>query len=67
MPVKDMQGYFDLLSELELIRWRNDKGAVVLLVDIGMDAETRLLCEKEAEENPIIVLCNPEEVVHIIQ
>lgn len=67
VPICDTAGYFDLMAELELIRWRNEKHAVVLAVDTGMDAQTSELCAKAAEENPCILLCKPEELVYIIQ
>lgn len=67
VPICDAEGYFDLMAELELIRWRNEKRAVVLAVDTDMDMQTRALCEKAAEENSCIVLCKPEEIAYIIR
>lgn len=67
VPVGDIEGYYDLLSELELIRWHNERHPIVMIVDIGMDQETRQMCEKEVLENPFLILCKPEEVACIIQ
>lgn len=67
VTIHNTAGYFDLMAELELIRWHNDKHAIVLAVDTGMDEQTRMLCEKTAEENSIVILCKPEEVAYIIQ
>ena len=67
VPVNDIEGYYDLMSELELIRWHNERNPVVLAVDNGMDEQTLELCKKVAEETPFMILCKPEEAAYIIR
>lgn len=67
VPVQNIDGYYDLVSEIELIRWHNDRNPILLVIDLGMDTFTKQLCEKAAEENPFIIFCKPEEAAYIIK
>lgn len=66
VPVKDLDGYFDVMAEFELIRRYDEKNTVVFALDIGMDAETRQLCDKEAESNPSLIVCGTQEFCNIL-
>lgn len=51
-----------LRSAYERVQWLPDREAKVLVVDCGMDDETRRICEITAFDFPEIQLCFPEEI-----
>lgn len=55
-----------LRSACERIRWLPDGKTELIVVDCGMDEETRRICEMACLDLPEIRLCRPDEVSKII-
>jgi hypothetical protein len=51
-----------LRSAYERVQWLPDRAVQVLVVDCGMDDETRRICELTVFDLPEIQLCFPEEI-----
>lgn len=61
----DEEAELALRSASERVKWMSG-GAELLLVDRGMDEETRKICDLASEEMPELRLCRPDEVEKII-
>ncbi len=57
----DEQAEASLRSAVERSKWL-DYHAQVFCVDLGMDEETRKVCELVCRENRNLVLCTPDEL-----
>lgn len=55
-----------LRSACERIRWIPDSNAELIVIDRGMDEETRQICKTACLDLPEIYLCRPDEVSKII-
>ncbi|MCI1964671.1 MAG: hypothetical protein LKJ17_00845 [Oscillospiraceae bacterium] len=55
-----------LRSACERLRWMPDRQAELIVVDCGMDEETRRICELTCFDLPEICLCRPDEVNNIL-
>ncbi|MVB13010.1 hypothetical protein CAFE_37630 [Caprobacter fermentans] len=66
MTGHDEEAELVLRSACERIKWFPDSAAQLLVVDCGMDEETRRICEIACYELPEIRLCRPDEVQKIL-
>ena len=66
MSGHDEEAELVLRSAQERVKWLGSSEAQVLLVDRGMDEETRKICDSAAAEMPELRLCRPDEVEKII-
>lgn len=65
--ILSMQGHeeeaeLEIRSACERARWLPDSEVQVLVVDSGMDEETREICEIACCDMPEVRLCSPEEI-----
>lgn len=66
MSGHDEEAELVLRSACERVKWLGGGEAELLLIDCGMDEETRRLCDFAAGELPELRLCRPDEVEKII-
>lgn len=57
----DEQAEFSLRSAVERSKWL-EHHAKIFCVDLGMDEETRAVCEMICKENANLILCTPGEL-----
>ena len=62
----DEEAELVLRSAGERVKWLGSAEAELLLIDCGMDEETRRICDAAAGEMPELRLCRPDEVEQII-
>lgn len=62
----DEEAELVLRSACERVRWLPGGGAELLLVDCGMDEETRRICDMTCADLPELQFCRPDEVGKII-
>lgn len=55
-----------LRSACERVRWIPDNQTELIVIDRGMDEETRKICEMACDDLPEIHFCRPNEVLQII-
>ena len=66
MDGHDEEAELVLRSACERVRWLPGGGAEVLVIDCGMDEETRRICDMACADLPEVQLCRPDEIEKII-
>ncbi len=55
-----------LESAIERLKWIRGEEKMLICLDQGMDAETRVVCKIISKQNPGVEVCTPEELPDIL-
>lgn len=66
MSGHDEEAEMVLRSACERVRWIPDSETELIVIDCGMDEETRQICEMACFDLPEIHLCRPDEIGKIL-
>ncbi len=66
--LKDQNAEMTLREIIQKNKYEFDSGEkIIFAVDIGLDEETKSVCELISYYNPQIVFCQPEELAYLVK